>query len=772
MAVERRSAMNPLSVSRSLEDKRPREFLFVDPDVADPDILLAGLARPFAIVRLAREGDPLGQIAAALAGEREVEALHLLSHGAPGGMQLSGQMVDAAALAARPALPGSIRDALADDAEIVLYGCSVAEGAEGAAFVERLSMLLGRPVAAAAGLVGSAALGGNWDLPAAGELAFETAARAAYPHALIVATFGVVTTLNTTTTLTSNEGGVTLSVTKSDGTAMNGVSSGFLDPGQMVTTSNVSYTVTFSTSVNVTQFQLGEFTNLSSGANYTFTPNSGTAVTIADNSGSIVGSIATLNPGDWTGITSFTVSYADTTSGSSWRVGLDNIVFTVAGPSAPGTPDLTAATDTGTSNTDNITSAAVQTFTGTSSGATQVHVLVNGVTAGTATPDGGGTWSFNASLSTGSYAITAIADDGATESSASGTLNIVVDQTAPGTLGAPDLLAASDTGTSNTDNLTNATAQTFSGSATTGDAVSILVAGATLQTVTAAGGSWTATTSLSAGSYAITVQATDTAGNIGGTSSALGLTVDTTAPATLDVPDLLAVSDTGVSSTDNLTGSTTQQLSGSATTGDRVHVLVGGATLQTVTAVGGSWTATASLSAGSYAITVQATDAAGNAGPASGALGLVVDTTAPSTTGIPDLLASSDSGTSSTDNLTNVSLPTISGTGGGRERAGARPGRRGDRRLGDGQCRRGVDLYLHHHPERGFQRDLGGRRGRGRQRWPGQCGAERGGRHRRADDTGHAGPAGSQRHRRVEPPTTSPVRRPSSSRARRPPATW
>ena len=651
---------------RKISDSAGAECLILDSGVADARILLDGLRPGIEVVRLPDSDDPVAAIALALAGRRaaglpELSVLHVLSHGAPGRLLLSGRMVDTAALAARPALLDTIRAALADDAEIVLYGCSVAEGADGAAFVERLSTLLGCRVAASEGPVGSADLGGSWDLPAVSEIAFAPAAQAAYPHALIIATFGVVTTINTTTTLTSNEGGVTLSATKSDGTTFN-ISSGFLNPGNLLTTSNVSYTVTFSTPVNVTQFQLGEFNNLSAGVNYVFTPNTGTAVTIADNSGSIVGAIATLNPGDWNGITSFTVSYADTTSGSSWRVGIDNINFTVAGPGVPSTPDLTVATDLGSSSTDNVTSSATQTFTGTSSSATKVHVLVDGTTVGTATPDAGGTWTFSTSLSAGSYAITAIGDDGSTKSSASTALNIVVDQTAPTTLAPPDLLAASDTGSSSTDNITNAATQQLSGSATTGDTVSILVGGVTAGTVTAAGGSWSYSTSLSAGSYAITVQATDTAGNAGAASSALGLTVDQTAPTTLAPPDLLAASDSGSSNTDNITNAATQQLSGSATAGDTVSILVGGVTVTTVTAAGGSWSYSASLSAGSYAITVSATDTAGNVGGTSSALGLTVDTTAPTTLDAPDLLAASDTGVSSTDNITSSATQQLSGS--------------------------------------------------------------------------------------------------------------
>lgn len=637
-----------------------REILLVDAGVDDAEILLAGLRPGLHVERLSATANPVDAIGFALADKRDVKAVHILSHGAPGTLLLGGQHVDAAAVAARPQTVAQIRSVLAEDAEIVLYGCSVAEGDVGTAFVSRLSDLLRCDVVASATPTGAAALGGDWDLPASQGPAFSEAARAEYPGLLIVATFGIVTTINTTTTLTSNESGVTISATKSDGGQLN-VSSGFLNPG--TTGSGTTYTLTFSTAVNVTQFQMGEFTNLSAGANYTFTPNTGSAVTIADNSGSISGAIATLNPGDWTGITSITVSYA---GGTDWRVGLDNINFTLAGPSAPGTPDLIAASDTGTSNTDNITSNATPTVSG--SGATAgnaVHVLVGGVTAGTTTADGSGNWTFafSTTLSAGTNAITAIQDSGTAESTASTALNIVVDTTAP-SLAAPDLLAASDTGSSNTDNITNnALTQQIGGSATTGDVVSVMVDGVTVGNVTAVGGSWSYSLSLAAGSYAVTASATDLAGNAGAASGALGLTIDTTAPTALAQPDLLAASDLGSSSTDNITSSLTQQFSGSATTGDTVSILVGGVTANTVVAAGGSWSYTHTLSAGSYAISVLATDAAGNAGQASSTLGIVIDTTAPGTAGAPDLVAASDSGTSNTDNITNVSTPVISGSG-------------------------------------------------------------------------------------------------------------
>ncbi len=327
-----------------------RELLFVDSAVENAPLLLNGLRSGVECVRLPAGDDPIATMAVHLAGRRGVEAVHILSHGVPGALMMSGRRIDASALAARPALTAAIRNALSEDAEIVLYGCSVAQGREGAAFVDALSTHLERPVAAAASLVGATHLGGGWDIPARSALAFDAAARDAYPATLAVATFGIVTTINTVNTLTTTETGVTIDVVRSDATPMAGVSSGFLDPGVIANT--VTYTLTFGSAVNITQFQIGEFTNNTANGNYVFTPNTGSAITLADDSGSISGAIATLTPVDWNGVTSFTVSFSGT---NTWRIGLDNIRFTSAVTTAASTNAGGFNTTDGTNLTPGLT---------------------------------------------------------------------------------------------------------------------------------------------------------------------------------------------------------------------------------------------------------------------------------------------------------------------------------------------------------------------------------------------------------------------------------
>ncbi|MEQ8397307.1 DUF4347 domain-containing protein, partial [Thalassobaculum sp.] len=195
--IDSRQELRPVSIVRHMH----HEVLFVDPGVDSVSTLLTDLRSGFDVVHLPESGDPIAAIALHMAGRRNVSALHILSHGTPGALDLSGQRIDAAALAARPTLTAAIREALSVDGEIVLYGCSVAQGPQGAAFVDVLSTLLDRPVAASDSLVGAADLGGDWRIPARGALAFGAEARAAYPATLAKATFGIVTTINTTTTL-------------------------------------------------------------------------------------------------------------------------------------------------------------------------------------------------------------------------------------------------------------------------------------------------------------------------------------------------------------------------------------------------------------------------------------------------------------------------------------------------------------------------------------------------------------------------------------------
>ncbi|MDZ7858116.1 cadherin domain-containing protein [Sphaerotilus sp.] len=108
--------------------------------------------------------DGLAQVSALLASRQNLSAVHLVSHGDTALLQLGRTAVDAALLAARAEEVAGWRQALTDDADLLLYGCDVGQGLDGAAFVHQLGNLTGADVAASTDLTGSAEAGGDWEL--------------------------------------------------------------------------------------------------------------------------------------------------------------------------------------------------------------------------------------------------------------------------------------------------------------------------------------------------------------------------------------------------------------------------------------------------------------------------------------------------------------------------------------------------------------------------------------------------------------------------------
>lgn len=163
------------------EPRRARELLIVDPGVEDASVLLDGRRADVEVLHLAPDGRGLEQIAALLSGRRGIATLHILSHGEPGILLLAGERIDVPALVMRPAVLADIAGALAADAQVMLYGCSLAAGHAGHRFLDYLEAALGVAVAASVMPVGAAAQGGGWTLRgrdgAAAEPVFAAAAR-------------------------------------------------------------------------------------------------------------------------------------------------------------------------------------------------------------------------------------------------------------------------------------------------------------------------------------------------------------------------------------------------------------------------------------------------------------------------------------------------------------------------------------------------------------------------------------------------------------------
>ena len=125
-----------------------------------------GGGRLFDIVMLDADEDGVAQIDRVLAGEHDLAAIHILSHGASGSIGLGSSRVDAGFLADHEAAVAGWGRALQADGDLLLYGCDVAAGEQGRAFLQQLARLTGADVAASDDATGDTALGGNWRLEA------------------------------------------------------------------------------------------------------------------------------------------------------------------------------------------------------------------------------------------------------------------------------------------------------------------------------------------------------------------------------------------------------------------------------------------------------------------------------------------------------------------------------------------------------------------------------------------------------------------------------
>lgn len=144
----------------------PLELIFIDGNLDDAgkiasDLIGEGNEQVFL---LDNGEDGLEQISAILREFEEVDAIHLLTHGDDGRLKLGDEWLDWQAATESATELISWRDALADDADILLYGCDVAASERGEQLLELLAELTKADIAASNDLTGHVQLGGDWEL--------------------------------------------------------------------------------------------------------------------------------------------------------------------------------------------------------------------------------------------------------------------------------------------------------------------------------------------------------------------------------------------------------------------------------------------------------------------------------------------------------------------------------------------------------------------------------------------------------------------------------
>ena len=178
--------------SQSLSPNSPSQtttIVFIDAAIADKNCLIAGLKLATEVIILHPELNGIEQITQIL-NHSEVTSIHIVAHGQPGSLQLGNTILTLDNIQAyHQSLQNWSKRLIqntANSPEILIYGCSVAAGSIGEAFINKLSQLTAANIAAATQILGN---GKSWNLDfTTGKITtpiiFEAAAIASYQHTL------------------------------------------------------------------------------------------------------------------------------------------------------------------------------------------------------------------------------------------------------------------------------------------------------------------------------------------------------------------------------------------------------------------------------------------------------------------------------------------------------------------------------------------------------------------------------------------------------------
>jgi hypothetical protein len=282
------------------------------------------------------------------------------------------------------------------------------------------------------------------------------------------------------------------------------------------------------------------------------------------------------------------------------------------------TPTIALAVDSGSSNSDRITSsAAVLNISAPTEPVTREYSIDGGVWNST----------YAAPAVDGNHTVT-VRDTDVAGNTASGTLNFTLDTSAPI---APTLTLATDSGASASDRITNV-ATLSTGGVENGAIVEYSATGTS---------GWSSAPPVaSEGANTVYVRQTDVAGNVGGSSS-LTFVLD----RTIATPSVSLAVDSGVSSTDLITNNAALVFSATASDVSRLYSVDGGVASSSYTAPAAD---------GTHTVVVTDTDVAGNT--ASAGITFTLDRTIAT----PTVSLTVDSGASSTDLITSNAALTFS----------------------------------------------------------------------------------------------------------------
>ena len=146
------------------------QLIFVDENVQNWQDLVADLKANSGefgnidVVVIEGDRDGIEQISESLAGYRDVSAVHVVSHGDAGQVNLGNALLNANSLTAYSGQISGWNNSLSSGADLLFYGCDFASTDEGRFLAQAISELCDCDVAVSDDVTGHETLGGDWEL--------------------------------------------------------------------------------------------------------------------------------------------------------------------------------------------------------------------------------------------------------------------------------------------------------------------------------------------------------------------------------------------------------------------------------------------------------------------------------------------------------------------------------------------------------------------------------------------------------------------------------
>ncbi len=150
--------------SRASHRVSTHAIVFIDSAMDDIDSWSDSIPKSAELVLIDADSDAIGQMTRVIENRCDVQSIHVISHGSEGVLQLGSQPMDIHELRTQRQQLQTWQAALTPDADILIYGCSVANESAGRQFLKELARWTNCDVAGSDNRTGATTLDADWNL--------------------------------------------------------------------------------------------------------------------------------------------------------------------------------------------------------------------------------------------------------------------------------------------------------------------------------------------------------------------------------------------------------------------------------------------------------------------------------------------------------------------------------------------------------------------------------------------------------------------------------